>query len=178
MYFLHLVLEFLRIERLQAGLRAVGVDGRLGIAQQRCNLFRGVDAETYQRIDAQFRSQDSSLPWYNLAARDKQSVKLLHEGREDGQEGGVEDIVETLPLLLAYAVAAEFPQETVPVPALGFAVQVLAVLVQSVYAAVALKDELRDVGVLDVGCLAELPVYYRKECNTSRDCICSFFCFF
>ena len=58
--------------------------------------------------------------------------------------------------------AAEFPQETVPVPALGFAVQVLAVLVQSVYAAVALKDELRDVGVLDVGCLAELPVYYRK----------------
>ena len=46
--------------------------------------------------------------------------------------------------------ASEFSQEHLLVTALSLAVQVLPVLVQSVYASVALEDEPRDIGVLDV----------------------------
>lgn len=107
-YILDILFEGRRVFGFQAVSGPVGIDGGTGVTKKGGDFFRGVNPKANQCVYPEFRRQDSL---YGRKMGDiwaKKIVQVGDEGREQGQKGAVEYIVEGLPFLFNDGIGFQF----------------------------------------------------------------------
>ena len=97
-----------RVVGFQAISGPVCIDGGTGVTQKGGNLFRGVNPKANQCVYPKFRRQDTLNGHKMRDIRAEKFVQVGDEGREQGQEGAVEYIVEGFPFLFNYGIGFQF----------------------------------------------------------------------
>ena len=151
----YLVLETLWRNGLQTCPRTVRIDGGTGVSEEEGNPVRTVDSQTDQRINPQFRRQDIRVLYRDPEFRLEEIIEIRYKGREQRQEGLVEDAVERCPLLFHHGIRLEVLLQRLDVTCNGLLVEILPVLVQTLDPGDTFEHQLGDICILDVARLLD-----------------------